>query len=102
MSSFPMSQLHEPVLRWYDEHARELPWRGPQASPWSVMISEFMLQQTPVSRVLPVHQQWLERWPTADRTSRLVFITRGISRPWIEALLAAIEAEVQSISGIEA
>ncbi|GAB3195440.1 A/G-specific adenine glycosylase [Nocardioides hungaricus] len=59
-----MSELHEPVLRWYDAHARELPWRGPQASPWSVMVSEFMLQQTPVSRVLPVHEQWLERWPT--------------------------------------
>ena len=59
-----MSVLHEPVLRWYDEHARELPWRGEQASPWSVMVSEFMLQQTPVARVLPVHAQWLERWPT--------------------------------------
>lgn len=40
---------------------------------------------------------WLERWPSADRTSRLVFITRGISRTWIEALLAAIEAEVHSL-----
>lgn len=59
-----MSELHDPVLRWYDEHARELPWRGPQASPWSVMVSEFMLQQTPVNRVLPVHERWLERWPT--------------------------------------
>jgi A/G-specific adenine glycosylase len=59
-----VSVLHEPVLRWYDEHARELPWRGAQASPWSVMVSELMLQQTPVSRVLPVHEQWLERWPT--------------------------------------
>jgi A/G-specific adenine glycosylase len=59
-----MSDLHEPVLSWYDEHARELPWRGPQASAWSVMVSEFMLQQTPVSRVLPVHEQWLTRWPS--------------------------------------
>ncbi|GAA1477900.1 A/G-specific adenine glycosylase [Nocardioides aestuarii] len=59
-----MSDLHEPLLRWYDEHARELPWRGPQASAWSVMVSEYMLQQTPVARVLPVHEQWLERWPT--------------------------------------
>jgi A/G-specific adenine glycosylase len=56
--------LHAPILRWYDEHARELPWRGPSVSPWSVMVSEFMLQQTPVARVLPVHEQWLERWPT--------------------------------------
>lgn len=59
-----MSALHEPVLRWYDAHARDLPWRRPEASPWSVMVSELMLQQTPVSRVLPVHEQWLERWPT--------------------------------------
>jgi len=59
-----MSNLHEPVLRWYDDHARELPWRGPDASAWSVMVSEFMLQQTPVVRVLPVHDAWLQRWPT--------------------------------------
>lgn len=59
-----MSDLHEPVLAWYDEHARELPWRSASAGPWSVMVSEFMLQQTPVARVLPVHEQWLQRWPT--------------------------------------
>ena len=51
------------VLAWYDDHARDLPWRDPSASPWAVMVSEFMLQQTPVSRVLPVYEQWLERWP---------------------------------------
>lgn len=56
--------LVAPVLAWYDEHARELPWRGSHASPWSVLVSEFMLQQTPVARVLPVHESWLERWPT--------------------------------------
>jgi A/G-specific adenine glycosylase len=58
-----MSAFHEPVLRWYAEHARDLPWRSPDASAWSVMVSEFMLQQTPVARVLPVHEQWLARWP---------------------------------------
>ena len=59
-----MSHLHEPILAWYDEHARELPWRSPAATPWSVMVSEFMLQQTPVARVLPVHEQWLATWPS--------------------------------------
>ncbi|MCW2787046.1 MAG: adenine glycosylase [Marmoricola sp.] len=59
-----MSDLHTPVLSWYAEHARELPWRGPEATPWAVMVSEFMLQQTPVSRVLPVHEAWLTTWPT--------------------------------------
>jgi A/G-specific adenine glycosylase len=53
-----------PVQRWYAEHARDLPWRHPDASAWSVLVSEFMLQQTPVSRVLPAHAAWLARWPT--------------------------------------
>ncbi|GAA5144778.1 A/G-specific adenine glycosylase [Nocardioides marinquilinus] len=60
----PDSTLHEPVLAWYAEHQRDLPWRRPEASAWSVLVSELMLQQTPVARVLPVHEAWLERWPT--------------------------------------
>ncbi|MDX6361055.1 MAG: A/G-specific adenine glycosylase [Streptomyces sp.] len=55
--------LHEPVISWFEDHARDLPWRRPDAGPWGVMVSEFMLQQTPVSRVLPVYEQWLARWP---------------------------------------
>lgn len=52
------------VAAWYAAHARPLPWRAPEAGPWGVMVSEFMLQQTPVVRVLPVWEAWLERWPT--------------------------------------
>ena len=52
------------VLRWYDDHARDLPWRRPGVSAWEVMVSEFMLQQTPVARVLEPWRQWIERWPT--------------------------------------
>src|SRR6201993_2737775 len=44
--------------------ARDLPWRAPGVSPWAVLVSEIMLQQTPVSRVLPAYQAWLARWPT--------------------------------------
>lgn len=62
-SPSPAAALHGPVLDWYGEHARDLPWRGPDATPWAVMVSEFMLQQTPVSRVLPVYGAWLARWP---------------------------------------
>jgi A/G-specific adenine glycosylase len=51
------------LLRWYDENARDLPWRRVDASPWSILVSELMLQQTPVARVLPVHEAWLARWP---------------------------------------
>ncbi len=59
-----MSELHAPILAWYDGHARDLPWRGPGATPWAVMVSEFMLQQTPVARVLPVFENWMTTWPT--------------------------------------
>lgn len=49
------------VTRWFEENKRELPWRS--TSPWGVMISEFMLQQTPVVRVLPKWNEWISRWP---------------------------------------
>jgi A/G-specific adenine glycosylase len=52
------------LLRWFGEVRRDLPWRRPEAGPWGVLVSEVMLQQTPVSRVLPVYEQWLDRWPT--------------------------------------
>ena len=52
------------VLGWYAAHARDLPWRAEGVSPWAVLVSEIMLQQTPVSRVLPAYQAWLARWPT--------------------------------------
>jgi A/G-specific adenine glycosylase len=64
MSRPSAADLVPPVLAWYAEHARDLPWRRPEATPWSVLVSEVMLQQTPVARVLPVHAAWLERWPT--------------------------------------
>lgn len=63
LSDLERAELHSRVLQWFDLHARDLPWRG-QASPWAVMVSEFMLQQTPVARVLPVFTLWMQRWPT--------------------------------------
>jgi len=53
----------EPVLTWYAANARDLPWRRADASPWAVLVSEIMLQQTPVVRVLPAYESWLSRWP---------------------------------------
>ncbi|HWA67497.1 MAG TPA: A/G-specific adenine glycosylase [Mycobacteriales bacterium] len=51
------------VQRWYDANKRDLPWRGPDVTAWGVLVSEVMLQQTPVARVLPAWQAWLARWP---------------------------------------
>jgi len=55
--------VHQALLSWAAEHGRDLPWRRTR-DPWEVLVSELMLQQTPVVRVLPVHAAWLERWPT--------------------------------------
>jgi len=53
----------EPVLAWYARNARDLPWRAPGVAPWAVLVSEIMLQQTPVARVLPEYLSWMDRWP---------------------------------------
>jgi A/G-specific adenine glycosylase len=58
------TQFTAQVLDWYSANARDLPWRAPDATPWAVLVSEIMLQQTPVSRVLPAYESWLTRWPT--------------------------------------
>ncbi|MBA3618548.1 MAG: A/G-specific adenine glycosylase, partial [Acidothermales bacterium] len=63
-ASPPPANVAATVLSWYDVHARDLPWRRPEATPWGVLVSEVMLQQTPVSRVLPAYAMWLARWPT--------------------------------------
>lgn len=57
-------ELVAPLLRWYADSARELPWRTPSCSPWGVLVSEIMLQQTPVRRVEPVWHRWMSRWPS--------------------------------------
>jgi A/G-specific adenine glycosylase len=49
---------------WFSSHARDLPWRRKGTTPWAVLVSEVMLQQTPVSRVEPVWREWCARWPT--------------------------------------
>lgn len=56
--------ITESVISWFDANARDLPWRRPDCTPWGVLVSEFMLQQTPVQRVLEPWQRWLDRWPT--------------------------------------
>ncbi|HLT09560.1 MAG TPA: A/G-specific adenine glycosylase [Micromonosporaceae bacterium] len=65
-----MSALAELALRWYRRSARDLPWRRPGVSPWGVLVSEVMLQQTQVNRVEPVFVEWLQRWPTPSDLAR--------------------------------
>jgi A/G-specific adenine glycosylase len=59
-----MGDVTDALLRWYDEQGRDLPWRRTR-DPYAVLVSEVMLQQTQVARVIPRYEAWLERWPDA-------------------------------------
>ena len=60
----PGAAVGDTVVDWYATAARDLPWRRPGVDAWAVLVSEVMLQQTPVARVEPVWREWMERWPT--------------------------------------
>ncbi len=60
-----MSDLTRELSDWYAGAARDLPWRRPGTTPYAVLVSEVMLQQTQVSRVVPAYDAWLARWPDA-------------------------------------
>lgn len=65
---------------WYDDTARDLPWRRPGTSPWAILLSEIMSQQTPVARVEPLWTAWLQRWPTAGDLADAA--TGDVLRAW--------------------
>ena len=52
------------VITWFRAEGRALPWRADGFGAWGILVSEIMLQQTPVARVIPRLESWLERWPT--------------------------------------
>ncbi|MFT7841476.1 A/G-specific adenine glycosylase [Saccharothrix sp. BKS2] len=68
------------LLDWFADTARDLPWRRPECTAWGVLVSEIMLQQTPVARVEPIWREWLTRWPTP---SAMAAATPGeVVRAW--------------------
>jgi A/G-specific adenine glycosylase len=60
----PTPDLAGALNEWFADAARPLPWRAAEVSPWAVLVSEFMLQQTQVARVVPRWEAWIGRWPT--------------------------------------
>ena len=60
--------MQRATINWYKKNKRDLPWR--KTTPWRVLLSEFMLQQTTVTRVLPVWSEWIKRWPTPHHLAK--------------------------------
>ncbi|WP_252863971.1 hypothetical protein [Actinomyces naeslundii] len=83
-SPLPPADPAEPsvqdVIAWYDAHARDLPWRRRGTTPWEVLVSEVMSQQTPVARVVPAWQEWMRRWPGPTELSQAP--TSEVLRVW--------------------
>ena len=108
------------VIAWFEAEGRDLPWRRPGFTAWGSLVSEFMLQQTPVSRVIPKLEEWLARWPTpaalaADSPGEAVRAWDKLGYPrralWLHACAVAIVErfngevpddvdELQSLPGI--
>jgi A/G-specific adenine glycosylase len=63
MTLAPDTTLADRLLPWFAAHARDLPWRHADVTGWGVLVSEIMLQQTPVARVEPIWHEWMRRWP---------------------------------------
>lgn len=59
-----LAQIQSRIAAWYADNGRDLPWRAPERTAWGVLVSEIMLQQTPVVRVLPRWLEWMRRWPS--------------------------------------
>ncbi|MEJ2856743.1 MULTISPECIES: A/G-specific adenine glycosylase [unclassified Saccharothrix] len=75
-----MSLDAQTLIDWFADTARDLPWRRPDRTAWGVLVSEIMLQQTPVARVEPVWHEWLERWP---KPSAMAEASQGeVLRAW--------------------
>jgi A/G-specific adenine glycosylase len=64
LPTVPQSSPGEAIVDWYATAARDLPWRREGVDAWAVLVSEVMLQQTPVARVEPVWRDWMARWPS--------------------------------------
>src|SRR5207237_10251458 len=62
-------KFRERLLKWYARHARDLPWRE-TSNPYKILVSEIMLQQTQVDRVLPKYREWLAKYPTMQDLAR--------------------------------
>lgn len=80
MKPSPDAALQDAVLRWYDAHARDLPWRRTR-DPYAVLVSEIMLQQTQVARVAPRFEAWLDRWP--DVHALAAATPADVLREWV-------------------
>ena len=72
-------QFRRRLLTWYRKHGRDLPWRKTD-DPYHILVSEVMLQQTQVDRVLPKYHEWLEKYPSFEALAAAA--PSDVTRTW--------------------
>ena len=75
-----IDEVHATAAAWFAAGARDLPWRSAETTPWGVLVSEVMLQQTPASRVAAPWTAWLRRWPGPSKLAAAE--TADVLRAW--------------------
>jgi A/G-specific adenine glycosylase len=80
LPAFPeRRRFRQRLLTWYRRHGRDLPWRKTD-DPYHILVSEIMLQQTQVDRVLPKYAEWLEKFPSFDALASAP--EQDVTRTW--------------------
>jgi A/G-specific adenine glycosylase len=80
MSADRLSEVVGLLLEWYERERRDLPWRRTR-DPYAILVSEVMLQQTQVARVIPRYEAWLVRWPTVESLAAAAL--EEVLREWV-------------------
>jgi A/G-specific adenine glycosylase len=78
-ASHDRRRFRQRLLTWYRRHGRDLPWRK-TSDPYHILVSEIMLQQTQVDRVLPKYAEWLVKYPTFEALAAAP--ERDVTRTW--------------------
>lgn len=80
ISKKDIEKFQQTVFHFYQEHKRNLPWRK-TADPYNILVSEFMLQQTQVSRVIKYYNKWIKKWPTIQKLAAEKY--KNVLRAWV-------------------
>lgn len=80
VSKNQIKKIQQEIFQFYKQHKRDLPWRK-TTDPYKILVSEFMLQQTQVSRVVDYYTQWMKKWPTIQKLANEEY--KNVLRAWI-------------------
>jgi len=80
--NIPVKAFRHSLLQWYSQQGRNLPWRN-TCDPYTIWVSEIMLQQTQVKNVIPYYERWLAKFPTIQDLAKAELRNHGFRRNYL-------------------